>query len=137
MSNELGELIAIIGGSLTFFLFMVALICVGWRLARVFKSHPKTLKERSKYSADDARFMRMAIARSLLRAQIGWCQRAILRLTPRSRQYARRAVNWAILSSMAVRYIALASLARCASARSIGRVWSVYAMAIRRPMLRI
>lgn len=61
MSNELGELIAIIGGSLTFFLFMVALICVGWRLARVFKSHPKTLKESSKYSADDARFMRMAI----------------------------------------------------------------------------
>lgn len=62
MSNDFwAELIAMSLGTLMMFIVTFTLIWIGWRLARTFKAHPKPLKERKEFSADDARFMRMAI----------------------------------------------------------------------------
>lgn len=59
--NEMVEIIIPIVATLVMAFFFLLLIWVGFRLARVLKPHPKSLKECKIYSTDDARFMRMAI----------------------------------------------------------------------------
>lgn len=61
MSEKMVEIIIICGVTLFWILIVATLIWVGYRLAKAFKSHPKPLAESKVFSADDARFMRMAI----------------------------------------------------------------------------
>lgn len=61
MDEKTVDFIIICGVTLFWILIVATLIWVGYRLARAFKSHPKPLSERKDFSAEDARFMRMAI----------------------------------------------------------------------------
>ena len=62
MSNEMAEIIGLVVGTLLMILVPATLIWVGYRLAKsLYRHKPKPVEERTDYSAEDARFMRMAI----------------------------------------------------------------------------